>query len=1642
MDSYAFRDARRELLSNTLAEIDVFMPLDASLRPALEEELAALERDDWPVADRTYRAVGADFVWAALFNLKALVDDDPVLLASGSTSRLTDAQALGIANLAKLPGGPHADFLERVLEVIENDEAVFAELLIAGHRRWLALPPAERPYPFEDVGVLLPLRLETLFDPPGTANNPDPERWQLLLRVTPDEVSIRRDNAFVSEEEQAALLAFWQAVRQPDFDPGEWWLDGDAAAIAWQQLSDRVRPERAAWLVGEIPVRLQGDGLALELPADMPAGPQPNRAGGLPPELQVFAATRVFIDGSFDHFIGRLPMDEDARIQPDALALQLPQGLDEKRDAWWASWDKAKAVGLGGEWLLPEGMTPETLRALYVVGIGDETPEAHFRAQVDAGEMSVLRLGMPTNSVSGAETAAGGEPAGWRAVARERMLRRLAPLPGPMPGVGGNLEQFLLGPAGRLPFFPGANGGDEAQDSQLMARALWPALWGHWLRDLWQTGDDAYRAGVWMFENLFPEGSLPPLRIDDQPYGLLPATALSRWEMGPTVTPEEARQAEIESRMADALLRLRNQWVDAVRAGNSVVGKSSAEFVEILGRDAVSRGYIERRFLPAWIVPDLYGWNDEQRQTFSIALEEAHSAEIEVFGRVPDPLYLSNSYPRPVRLPLVEPTRMITRENGERLLLEEFLRLLYLWGPFDNPASYDLAIMFQEHVLDALPDSLLLRLLFHACQLTVFWQETQTGSEPEQRVWADQRRAALAIGRMFDDPAWLSEWPNPFQPDPNLPRHRLPTVTIPPERLRALERALRATLDSAAQRIDPMISGFAWQRLQRNSRSWRGAYRLGAYGWLDGPFLGAPGPTAAGRLHTPSYNQTMAALVLRDKFLSSQRTALANRAGDNPWQMDITSSKARLAEELADEVRMGFHIHEILGRRVENIIGAHQTIKELRISDAYAMFPERKDPNEVCNGESALRGLLAGDPAFPLTADQQRRLRHLSDALDTYGDLLMADGVMQLVNREIDRAAATMDAAAGFTRPPSFDFLRTPPSGYQLESVVVSALPFVSVDDLDPSANPGRLADPSVAAFLEARLGNAWTWTAFNGDNADPLGSVTPAELGLTPIDLLALPDDFLCDLARSKLGIPLVFISEGKNRLWSAVDALGNPLGSVTLVQLDLLPDKAPGLDTSALHKKVRDKLGAPPEAVVVEETMADPRLWIARDEANKLLGMADPTLLPPIPLEELFAPAPPEGSEQAVAELHRRVRRALALPRVIIDAPAEYDLARRLVGTLGSRPAAGRDLLESPAAPLAGDAAARAALEAGIYGDLRNRYVKLYAAAGQMIDGLNGVGDDEAIAAALRRGLAWGLAPATESADRNALLASVWGAEAPAVATPLAALAQKAAAELEARRKAAPDPATLPTVEAIGQPLPDNAAANLPDGVSTLARALANLASPDGWLAILARWPREELVAGVMLVTAEIAPRLDEEWLTVVAAPRANLARLEALQLELEPPLAAWSSRPEDAWQTSVVQENLALRRSGVTEIKMPRFAAAYGPAGVWQSATVAVGLIDAFSEAIPMPERSTMTAFGFNAPAARAPQAILLAVPPASRRRLDAELLRMIVAETRDLAHARTARVEDLGPQQALVPTMWLRANGPLRARLRPYPLTGDM
>ena len=279
-----------------------------------------------------------------------------------------------------------------------------------------------------------------------------------------------------------------------------------------------------------------------------------------------------------------------------------------------------------------------------------------------------------------------------------------------------------------------------------------------------------------------------------------------------------------------------------------------------------------------------------------------------------------------------------------------------------------------------------------------------------------------------------------------------------------LERMLRATIDASSHRIDPWLVAVPQRRLDALQDAGTLRRRLGAYGWVDAPAPGHPGPTPAGLLHTPSASTALAAAVLRDRAVSDPSPR---------WDLDITSRSARAASRIAAEVRNGAHLAEVMGREVERIVGRTPDIEALRHS-----FPVRTEHagRRVCDG---MKVLAAHSLPVTLDATQTAAIAELRAAIDTYGDLLVADAVHHLVEGRADIAGQVMDAAAGLSRPPELSLLRTARDGRGVSTSVVLALPHVPAAALPAAASerafvsPAATLDPSAAATLAARAGAA-----------------------------------------------------------------------------------------------------------------------------------------------------------------------------------------------------------------------------------------------------------------------------------------------------------------------------------------------------------------------------------------------------------------------------------------------------------------------------------------------------------------------------------------------------------------------------------------
>jgi hypothetical protein len=184
----------------------------------------------------------------------------------------------------------------------------------------------------------------------------------------------------------------------------------------------------------------------------------------------------------------------------------------------------------------------------------------------------------------------------------------------------------------------------------------------------------------------------------------------------------------------------------------------------------------------------------------------------------------------------------------------------------------------------------------------------------------------------------------------------------------------------------------------------------------------------------------------------------------------------------------------------------------------------------------------------------------------------------------------------------------------------------------------------------------------------------------------------------------------------------------------------------------------------------------------------------------------------------------------------------------------------------------------------------------------------------------------------------------------------------------------------------VPAAPASPAPDAyVHALRRAIRLLVGRDD-LPVLA------IVDRSLLPVLRALPDGDSAWLEIVAAVHPRLAALEAHQLDESLPL----------WPAAIAAPDAS---TDPWHISGP-VVVAYGP-GIDEAGTfVAIAALDAWTDSVPSRRHASTAAFGFNAPKSRAPQAVLLAVPPDPSQRLDNAGLLDVVLDTRELAHARAA------------------------------------
>lgn len=1077
------------------------------------------------------------------------------------------------------------------------------------------------------VEVLAPVRLETRFVPPALRTD-GVNQWMLRLRVYPDEFSIRRPfGPPTSAEldrltEAVASMAASPSLSEPDA------FASFASAVGAGRALGLWRTRVVTDGAGRRSVDRAGEADHVPFQVHGPAG--------LPERLEVWL---IHADGT-RQLAATLAVDVAAIGKDLDLAqfndrAQLVTG--ELPETWWLSYRRAVEVGLGID--LDIGPTAPVLDALVVLGIGDTPAADLIDAHNATGRMAVLAPGTPTNTVAGEPTADFGDHA-----------ESVYPMLHADPTAQLSTSVVLSGLSGRVaPFaLPMLDGDlDYYGPGSLAVQGFWPVLWGRYLRDVTGAGGTEIDLARWAIRYLAVEGPRPAFRVGDQPYGLLPTTAFASWvdEPGDTLAPIEARI---------------RQWAIEWRAGAAasnraarvrVNGQDTRGLLGVLGLHAPSRYWGVRAIADLYQLQALRGlagmppldteWDFET----ALALRGVPSPLAPVGrapgrGAIPGPPVDEVEDVELLRsLCTMDPEPLSSRRFRLGLVGHLFREALLAGRAIIGAAVARLQAGTSIMLGESLPwddESAYRTVLVKGTDLAVTM--LRQGSDPNGRVLA---------GRFLEVQEALGVIADLYESVP-----------------RPLFRAVLAALDTAAFRVDPWLTGLAERRLQRLIAA-NVPFRLGAYGWVDAPapFTGlpggplAPGPTVAGLLHAPSQAQALTAALLRD--------AAVRYPGSDRWSLTIDSAKVRNSVALAERVRLGLHPYEALGLEVEKVAGDWDVVRILR--KEYPLAADQQE-RRVCDGQKVLRAAREGTLAAGLPPDLADRLAPLDQVLDTYSDLLVADGVHALVSGRSDLANAAMEAAAGLGAPPDLRAIRTPRQATTVRVTAWVLLPPGSAPG-SAGADPPRVADPAYAFALDAELGAG----ALNATDADNRAGrerfaavIGGAEEGaplpsLTGGEYEGLPSSADDDLRRAIAND----LSARLTRLVALAHAAHDDL-----VALD--PDSA-GADAAmaaAARRWTVDLTGlAPADPAAAAPTTAERQAALVEALADRLSAAAT------VPAGASGTSPPPDGFISAV---RRAIRAVVGRP----DLPVLPIVARSLLPAFRRNPDLDRTWLEIVAA------------------------------------------------------------------------------------------------------------------------------------------------------------------------------------------------------------------------------------------------------------------------------------------------------------------------------------------------------------------------
>lgn len=1054
------------------------------LREALARRREMLGGAEQEVARARWSLAAAD---AALQDALRRGDTEAIVRAVDErrTAEETRASVAGrLGDLRRDVLGGLADFVDRLPEGPEGR----ADRLLEGVDQSLPI-------------ALFPVRLETRFSGPDSAP-------VLKVRIYPDDLHVDDHEPDLSEEEAALGTSYWRSVR-----------DGTAEADAWAVLAGRLGPHRALW-VRQL-LEPGDDGTIPDVLLRPPGTTRAPVARALPDLFLV----RVRAGGQTTVTTGGAVADTLA-VGADLTGTTAPVAVDGDvlalgEDArWLADFDAARAAGMAVEVALPAGTTVVDEVAVTGVCVSITPDEASAlvgglvaRHRVTHGA-GFIAPGTPTNNL--ADTTSG-----WLS---RPDPSRLDPTTRPVPDDRSNaavLARALGLPSDSFADLVGAADAD-AKEAEVMARALFEATWGPYLRMHAQPGfplRHLHHAYSHITRWVRGGGPLPAIRLGRQPYGVLPIQP-----RGAVPAPDDD---PVTAWLTDFLPRIRALWLAG--RGDSPAGVAAYTHEPVSSRFRVRTAYASRtRSLldGLGLVGDGVSAEagiGERRLVAELGLGNVLPAVVSTIFRDAVDLWLPPSNDDDLDFRLADPDPKAATSILGLLLRNAALQ-----------TSNNLA----DELLEPQPD---LEVEGYAAKATpsLFLTtptELAVSATPEVRLGpavtlADKLSTAVpdagttvadSITAILQDvgPIGALEDYRHIEAFRTYAAAHRDLAAIPSERR---GRLMGEVLDCASHRYDAWVTSLATKRLDALRADRPTGLQVGAWGVVTGvrrrslpavadrpdlPDGTGTDDANAGFVVAPSLQHADVAGVLRAAWI-----AHGGPAGDAtaPFAVDLRSRRARQALALADGMRNGQQLGALLGYQVERALhdaSGRGVEVDWAVFELRRRYPLRVDSAE--NAENAANAGLAserlvvdgwrlakdamisadpvvdavlatiptrpdGSPALDPDDCREAIAASISDlvgALDGLADLGLAEAVHQLAGSNFARAAAATDMIGRAAVPPdSFDSIATPRGGQGIDQRLLVVFGDTTRPTGHADDTPRAQLAPEADAFVARRLG-------------------------------------------------------------------------------------------------------------------------------------------------------------------------------------------------------------------------------------------------------------------------------------------------------------------------------------------------------------------------------------------------------------------------------------------------------------------------------------------------------------------------------------------------------------------------------------------